>query len=86
LTASRQSSVSFTPLHELYGIITPNGVCFERHHASIAEVNPADYRLIIHTVLAGIGSELVHDEGEGLRCSGVEHHIGCWMNFSNPHS
>src|SRR6185436_13325050 len=25
LTASRESSVSFTPLHELDGIITPNG-------------------------------------------------------------
>lgn len=48
LTASRESSVSFTPLHDLDGIITPNGVCFERHHAGIAEVNPADYRLIIH--------------------------------------
>src|SRR4051812_26450545 len=48
LTASRESSVSFTPLHELDGIITPNGLCFERHHAGIAEVDPADYRLILH--------------------------------------
>jgi sulfane dehydrogenase subunit SoxC len=42
------SSVSFTPLHELDGIITPNGLCFERHHAGIAEVDPADYRLMMH--------------------------------------
>ena len=48
LTASRESSVSFTPLHELDGIITPNGLCFERHHAGIAEIDPADYRLILH--------------------------------------
>ena len=48
LTASPQSSVSFTPLHELDGIITPNGLCFERHHAGIAEIDPADYRLMIH--------------------------------------
>ena len=48
LTASPQSSVSFTPLHEIDGIITPNGLCFERHHSGIAEVNPADYRLMIH--------------------------------------
>lgn len=48
LTASRESSVSFTPLHELDGIITPNGLCFERHHGGIAEVDPNDYRLIIH--------------------------------------
>ena len=48
LTASRESSVSFTPLHELDGIITPNGLCFERHHGGIAEVDPHDYRLMIH--------------------------------------
>jgi sulfane dehydrogenase subunit SoxC len=48
LTASRESSVSFTPLHELDGIITPNGLCFERHHAGIAEIDPEDYRLIVH--------------------------------------
>jgi sulfane dehydrogenase subunit SoxC len=48
LTASPQSSVSFTPLHEIDGIITPNGLCFERHHSGIAEVNPADYRLMLH--------------------------------------
>jgi sulfane dehydrogenase subunit SoxC len=48
LTASRESSVSFTPLHELDGIITPNGLCFERHHGGIAELDPADYRLILH--------------------------------------
>jgi sulfane dehydrogenase subunit SoxC len=48
LTASKESSVSFTPLHALDGIITPNGLCFERHHAGIAEIDPADYRLILH--------------------------------------
>ena len=48
LTADAVSSVNFTPLHELDGIITPNGLCFERHHAGIAEVDPADYRLMIN--------------------------------------
>lgn len=48
LTASRESSVNFTPLHELDGIITPNGLCFERHHAGIAVVDPADYELMIN--------------------------------------
>ncbi|MEK6205542.1 MAG: sulfite dehydrogenase, partial [Amylibacter sp.] len=32
LTADPISSINFTPLHELDGIITPNGLCFERHH------------------------------------------------------
>ena len=48
LTATPQSSVSFTPLHALDGVITPNGLCFERHHAGVAELDPADYRLVLH--------------------------------------
>ena len=48
LTADSKSSVNFTPLHELDGIITPNGLCFERHHGGIADINPADHRLMIH--------------------------------------
>lgn len=48
LTASPESSVNFTPLHELDGIITPNGLCFERHHGGIAEVDPDRHRLMIN--------------------------------------
>lgn len=48
LTASRESSVNFTPLHELDGIITPSGLCFERHHAGIAEIDPGKHRLMIN--------------------------------------
>ena len=48
LTADPVSSVNFTPLHELDGIITPNGLCFERHHAGIAELDPGMYRLMIN--------------------------------------
>ncbi len=48
LTASPESSVNFTPLHELDGIITPSGLCFERHHGGVAEINPADHRLMIN--------------------------------------
>lgn len=48
LTADPIASVNFTPLHELDGIITPNGLCFERHHGGIAEIDPADHRLMIN--------------------------------------
>lgn len=48
LTADPVSSVNFTPLHELEGVITPNGLCFERHHGGIAEVDPAKWRLMIN--------------------------------------
>jgi len=48
LTADPVSSINFTPLHELDGIITPNGLCFERHHGGTAQIDPADHRLMIH--------------------------------------
>ena len=52
LTATTESSVNFTPLHDLDGIITPNGFCFERHHGGVPEVIPADYRLMINGLVA----------------------------------
>lgn len=48
LTADPISSINFTPLHELDGIITPNGLCFERHHGGVAEIAPEDHRLMIN--------------------------------------
>lgn len=48
LTADAKSSVNFTPLHKLDGVITPNGLCFERHHGGIAEIAPQDHRLMIN--------------------------------------
>ena len=48
LTADRIASVSFTPLADLTGIITPNGLVFERYHAGIPAVNPSEHRLMIH--------------------------------------
>ena len=46
--ASDASSISFTPLAELNGIITPNGLVFERHHAGVPEIDPTLHRLMIH--------------------------------------
>ncbi len=48
LTADPISSVNFTPLHALDGIITPNGLCFERHHGGVAHIDKNDHRLMIH--------------------------------------
>ncbi len=48
LTADAKSSVNFTPLHKLEGIITPNGLCFERHHGGIAQIAPEDHRFMIN--------------------------------------
>ena len=48
LTPQPQASVSFTPLQNLFGIITPSGVHFERHHSGMPEVDPQQHRLMIH--------------------------------------
>jgi sulfane dehydrogenase subunit SoxC len=39
---------SGTPLQALHGIITPNGLHFERHHGGVPSVNPDYHRLIVH--------------------------------------
>ena len=48
LTAGTESSVSFSPLQDLQGIITPNGLFFERHHAGRPDIDPDRHRLMIH--------------------------------------
>lgn len=42
------SAYSTTPLQELDGIITPNGLHYERHHAGVPQIDPAQHRLMIH--------------------------------------
>jgi len=48
LTATRESSINFTPLYALDGIVVPNGLCFERHHGGAPEIPPEDHRLMVH--------------------------------------
>ena len=52
LTRTPHSSVSFTPLQNLFGIITPSGLHFERHHAGMPEIDPHQHRLMIHGLVA----------------------------------
>ena len=52
LTASAISSISFTPLQDLKGIITPSGLVFERYHGGVPAVNPDDHRLMIHGLVS----------------------------------
>lgn len=42
------SSASRTPLQDLDGIITPNGLFYERHHGGFPTIDPAQHRLMIH--------------------------------------
>ncbi len=45
---TRQAAASFTPLQDFHGIITPNGLFFERHHAGVPKIDPAEHKLVIH--------------------------------------
>lgn len=40
--------VSWTPLHEMEGTLTPNGLHFERHHNGIPTIDPATWELTVH--------------------------------------
>jgi sulfane dehydrogenase subunit SoxC len=42
------SASSRTPLQDLDGILTPNGLFYERHHGGIPDIDPARHRLMIH--------------------------------------
>ena len=39
---------SMTPLADLHGSITPNGLVYERHHAGVPDIDPSLHRLAIH--------------------------------------
>jgi sulfane dehydrogenase subunit SoxC len=39
---------SLTPLADLYGTTTPNGLFYERHHAGVPDIDPALHRLAVH--------------------------------------
>jgi len=42
------SSASRSPLQDLDGIITPNGLFYERHHGGVPAIDPKEHRLMIH--------------------------------------
>ena len=48
LTADQKASISFTPWQDLKGIIVPNGLHFTRSHGGVIDINPKEYRLLIH--------------------------------------
>ena len=48
LTQVPQASVSFCPLQSLFGIITPSGLHFERHHQGWWDIDPSQHRLMLN--------------------------------------
>jgi sulfane dehydrogenase subunit SoxC len=46
------SSSSKSPIDELDGIITPNGLFYERHHGGVPDIDPRQHRLMVHGLVA----------------------------------
>lgn len=79
LTKRRESGVAFTPLQGLFGIITPSGLHFERHHAGWHDIDPASHRLMINGLVA---TPKVYTIGDLMRLPSVSrmHFIECGAN------
>ncbi|MBL8832783.1 MAG: sulfite dehydrogenase [Rhodospirillales bacterium] len=54
LTQVGESSVSFTPLQGGFGIVTPSGLHFERHHQGWHDIDPARHRLMVNGSAPGM--------------------------------
>ena len=48
MTRVSQASVSFCPLQSLFGIITPSGLHFERHHQGWWDIDASQHRLMVN--------------------------------------
>jgi sulfane dehydrogenase subunit SoxC len=46
-SAAPGNGVSWTPLHDLQGTITPNGLHYERHHNGVPQIDPEQHVLLI---------------------------------------
>ena len=83
LTQTAQSSVSFAPLQSLFGIITPSGLHFERHHQGWWDVDPRNHRLMLNGSDATmLKKPLVFTLDELMRLPAVSrfHFIECGAN------
>jgi sulfane dehydrogenase subunit SoxC len=79
LTRKRESSISFTPLQGLFGIITPSGLHFERHHAGWHDIDPREHRLMINGL---VSQSKVYTMADLIRLPSVSrmHFIECGAN------
>ena len=79
LTQTTQASVSFAPLQSLFGIVTPSGLHFERHHQGWWDIDPSKHRLMINGM---VKSAKVFTLDEIMRLPAVSrfHFIECGAN------
>ncbi len=79
LTQTTQASVSFAPLQSLFGIVTPSGLHFERHHQGWWDIDPANHRFMINGL---VNKPKVFTLDEIMRLPSVSrfHFIECGAN------
>ena len=83
LTRVGGASVSFCPLQGLFGIITPSGLHFERHHQGWHDIDPSKHRLMINgSDPAFLKKPKVYTMDELMRLPSVSriHFIECGAN------
>jgi sulfane dehydrogenase subunit SoxC len=79
LTQTTQASVSFAPLQSLFGIVTPSGLHFERHHQGWWDIDPSKHRLMINGMVK-TPKVLTLDEIMRLPAVSRFHFIECGAN------
>jgi sulfane dehydrogenase subunit SoxC len=79
LTRVGAASVSFTPLQGMFGIITPNGLHFERHHQGWWDIDPTQHRLMINGLVRE-ARVFTMDDLMRLPCVSRIHFIECGAN------
>ncbi|ROZ75677.1 sulfite dehydrogenase [Ramlibacter sp. WS9] len=79
LTQTPQASVSFAPLQSLFGIVTPSGLHFERHHQGWWDIDPSRHRFMINGM---VKTPKVFTMDELMRLPAVSrfHFIECGAN------
>ena len=83
LTQTAQASVSFAPLQSLFGIVTPAGLHFERHHQGWWDIDPSKHRLMLNGSDASLLKKaMVFTMDEIMRLPSVSrfHFIECGAN------
>ncbi len=83
LTQTTQASVSFAPLQSLFGIITPSGLHFDRHHQGWWDIDPSKHRFMINGSGPGLlKTPRVFTMDELMRLPAVSrfHFIECGAN------
>ncbi len=83
LTQTTQSSVSFAPMQSMFGIVTPSGLHFERHHQGWWDIDPSKHRLMVNGSGPGmVRTPQVFTVDEIMRLPAVSrfHFIECGAN------